>query len=394
MPQPHRGRSPRRLVHRPLAVAAAALAGMLAACGSDGNGAPAAGSAGETSAPEASNALLTIGFGFEDVIDPTTDWEAINARLDEVGAKGVTLAVGRPEWVAFPWEGHEEVWASGVTSGTDLVADAVAAIGTAPDGSARYITLVVDTLAPATIAAEPDLAAVDHDRNTSESFPGAAALEGTIGDNVVALVAAAAERYEPDVIALTELIVESTYSDADFEAFVADTGADPEDGWPDHNGEELGAWRSSVVANLSERATEAAHEFGVELDVDVRTNWDVPGGDRLESGHDYELLLQSADRLTVWNYFPLNDREPSYSAEITAGLADRFSQSELDRITMSVGLWISGSDMGATTDSALAPDAMAEAVRESATNGITSVSVTPHSMMTDAHWEALAALNQ
>lgn len=34
--------------------------------------------------------------------------------------------------------------------------------------------------------------------------------------------------------------------------------------------------------------------------------------------------------------------------------------------TMSVGLWISGSDMGATTDAALAPDAMAEAVRESA----------------------------
>lgn len=336
---------------------------------------------------------LTIGFGFEDLTNPQTDWNLIAERLDEVGADGITLGVGRPEWVGFAWPGHEGVWASRVSEEIDLVAEVLETIGTDASGRQRTVTLVVDVLAPALIAEHPDLAGVDHDRHTSEAFPSATAFVGDWGQQVADLCGAVAERYRPDRIALTELILEHTYSESDHELFAEMTGTDPDADWPSHAGAERGAWRSQIVAGVVADCAAQAHPHGVEVDTDVRANWDDPGADRLESGHDYVELLDAGDRLTVWNYFPLNDREPGYSAEITAGLADRFSADELARITVSVGLWADGDDDAAGDSSAvLAAEAMKQALIASATNGITEVSLTPHSMMTQAHWDALAEL--
>lgn len=343
-------------------------------------------------APSVGEPELTVGVGFEDL--ERADWEALNSRLDDVDARGVTLGVGRPEWVGFPWEGHEEVWASWVEDDEDRVAEAIAALDTDPDGEARDVTLVIDTLVPAWIEEDPDLAGINDHDEPSSSFPSASALSGDVGDAVVDLCGAVAERYQPDRIALTELILEQTYGEDDLELFAAWADREPDDGWPDDEAE-IGRWRASVVTDLVARCVEAAGEHGVDVDMDVRVNWDEPGGDRLDSGHDYAALLEAGAHLTLWNYFPLNDRDPAYSEEITAGLVERFgAETVAERVTMSVGLWTDGDDdaAGARTEEALDPAAMRDGVERSSTNGVTRVSVTPLSMMSGEHWEQLAAL--
>lgn len=342
----------------------------------------------ETSAPH-----LTIGFGFEDL--QATEWEDVAQRLDAVGADGITLAVGRPEWTAFPWPGHEERWAAGVEAGDDVVADVLDQIATAADGREREVTLVIDTLMPQALEQNPELAGVSDDRDTSDAFPNATAAAGAVGEEIVALCGAVAERYQPDRIALTELILEHTYTDSDLEMFAEWAERDVDEGWPDHVDPLLGEWRASIITDLVARCGEAAGEWGTVVDMDVRANWDEPGGDRLESGHAYAALLDSGANLTVWNYFPLNDRSPEYSAEIAAGLAQRFTPEELDRVTLSVGLWTDGDDdsAGAATEGVLAPADLEAALTSSIEGGARRVSVTPHSMMTEAHWDTLPEWN-
>ncbi|MDO5683315.1 MAG: hypothetical protein Q4G46_10860 [Propionibacteriaceae bacterium] len=339
-------------------------------------------------------ARLTVGVGFEDVSDG--DLDSLADRLDAVGAGGVTIAVGRPDWVAFEWPEHPETEATS----SDRVRRAVDVLGQGPKGQQREVTLVIDVLAPRLIEEHPDEAAVGANGKESGLFASPAALrDGVIGSRIVELCGVTAERYRPDRIALTELILDQSFSDADKRVYRQITGR-PD--WPrDHKGRidtehrSLATFRSEVAADLVERCATAAEKHGVRTDVDVRAAWQDPTGNRAESGHDYRLLLTRADHLTVWNYFALNDAEPAVSEDLTAGLRTSLGD-RIGQVTMSVGLWADGDGDAATEDdkenAVLPPAAMAEGVRASLTNGVTTVSVTPASRMTEEHWAALAGL--
>lgn len=344
-----------------------------------------------TPEPPPAETHLAVGVGFEDLDDA----EHLARHLDEVGAAGVTLAVGRPDWVAFDWTAHPDAAASE----EDRVAAALAKLGVDGEGRAREVTLVIDTLAPRMIEADPGAAGVDAKGRRSDLLPGAAAyLSGDIGRRVVELCGTVAERYRPQRVALTELILDATFSDADLVAFRALTGrADwprDDDGDLDPSSPAIAEFKARVAADLTSRCAGATHPHGVAVDVDVRANWDDPSRDRRDSGHDYARLLAAGDHLTVWNYFPLNDRSPAYSREITAGLGRQLGADGVRRVTMSVGLWAGkGGDHAENTgrDGVLAPQAMAAGVEDSLTNGVTRVSVTPASLMSHEHWAALKA---
>lgn len=344
---------------------------------------------------------LTVGVGFENVTGSADELRTLAGRLDEVGASGVTIGIGRPDWVAFPWDAHPDTWAiKGRLD--DRVRVAMDELGTSGSGRQREVTLVIDVLAPRLIEDHPEEAGVSADGERSDLFPGAASYrDGVIGKRIVELCAATAERYRPDRIALTELILDQSFSDADLAAYRDLTGNRD---WPrDNDGDldtddpSLATFRSEIAADLAGRCDAAAAPHGVQTDVDVRAAWDDPTGNRAESGHDYELLLTRVDRLTIWNYYALNGRDPAWSEELTAGLRDSLGRQGVRRITVSVGLWADGDgDVAAYEDEErtmiLTPNAMAEGVRASLTNGVTSVSVTPASRMTDQHWAALKAL--
>ncbi len=342
-------------------------------------------------APGDATPHLTIGVGFEALGDVHT----LEDRLDEVGAAGVSIAVGRPDWVAFAWEEQPDATASR----DDRVAHAIEHLGTRADGTPREVTLVIDALAPRLIADDEDLAGVWPDGEVSDLLPGATAwAQGEVGERIGALCGTLAQRYSPDRIALTELLLDATFSDVDLAAYRAATGARD---WPrtrvgaiDTAHPSLDRFRADAATALTERCAERARPHGAEVDVDVRVNWDAPGSDRLDSGHAYDRLLDAGGRLTLWNYFALNDRAPADSAALAEGLARRFGP-DLEHVTVSVGLWAgSGGDNAAANaiDGVVTPAAMAAGVEASLTHGVRRVSVTPASLMTDEHWAALAAL--
>lgn len=370
---------------------------LLTACGIGGTG-------GDSGDPGALNDVTTraVSLGFEDVVAAEPDWDALREEFDAVDANAVHLAAGRAEWTAFPWPGHEERQSADVTAtGRDYLAEAIDQVGSTPDGEARRLVLTVDALVPELIAADPALAGRSVDGQRSTLFASAAALhDGEVGDALVEMVEHLGATYRPDEITLTELMFDgATFGEDDLELYTEMTG---QEDWPrdaagtiETDAPAIGEWRSRVLADLLARMREATAARGVDLAIDVRASWEDPVHGRAGSGHDLGILEGSVDRFVVWNYFALAGRTPQDATVLTAG----YAAGGIDpaRITLSVGLWADddGGDVAAAdTDHAgvITPQELADGVRWAASNGVTSVSVTPRSLMSPEHWEALGAL--
>lgn len=327
-----------------------------------------------------------VSFGFEDVVVEDPGWDRIARGLERVGANAVTVSAGRVDWPAFPWDAHPEAGPSAVSQdGRDFVAEALDALRGEGD-TAREVTLTIDTLVPGLIEQEPAAAGVGPQGEPSEDFAGVSALaDGVVGDRIVEFARELCERHRPERIALTELMFDDrTFGDRDLESFREFTGHDDwpraEDGSIDEQAEILGQWRSAGVARLLERVREAVDEHGVELEADVRAAWSDPETGRVMSGHDYDLLLEHAHRIAVWNYFALSDRPPEAGARIAESLERRHP----GRYLMSTGLW--------AQDGVVSPEDMASSLAAVAEVGTGAVAVTPASLMEDAHWDALERL--
>lgn len=336
--------------------------------------------------PRPSTSSRGVNFGFESVVDGSTrsaDWGEVVPLLDATHATAVSLVVGRPDWVAFPWAAHPDAESTRVReSGTDYIRAALDAL---PDH--LEVTLTIDALAPRLLEEDRDLAGVTVDGEHSESFASVAALDGgAVGDRIVELARHIAGTYRPDRVSLTELMFDdATFGDADLRHFREHTGRTD---WPRRGGEiDTGAdiiaeWRSAALANLLGRVVEAVSGEGVSVDMDVRAPQDDPTSDRSLSGHDYELLLDTVDRLVVWNYPGLSRAEDAvdFSAEFTRELLGRHP----GRIVISTGLWARNGGELSARELERALDAVTAA-------GATAVSVTPASMLSDAHWDVLVS---
>src|SRR4051812_16700675 len=106
-----------------------------------------------------------ISLGFEDTID-ATGIPGLTANLDLVQATALAITVGRTDWTAFPWAGHEASWAPVVVeTGRDYVAETIAAIG-----AGRRITAVIDVLVERWIERDPSIAGIAVDGTASTEF--------------------------------------------------------------------------------------------------------------------------------------------------------------------------------------------------------------------------------
>ena len=383
-----------------LGLGAVLAVSLLAACtAAGGGGTSSSGTEGDSRLMRPDD--LAVSLGFEDVA-ATTDWDAVRAGLEQVGATSVHLSAGRVEWTAFPWPGHEDAWSAPVADedGRDFLAEALDAVGD------RGVVVTIDALVPRMIAEHPSLAGVTAAGERSELFASASALAtGEVGEALVEMAGYLAETYDVEGVTFTELMFDdATFGDDDAALYREMTG---EADWPrlpdggiDTEAEEIGLWRSQVLADLLGRAREAVAGGDVEVAVDVRADWDDPVHGRAESGHDLAVLAPSLDRIVVWNYPGLAGRTGRESELLTRGLVA--GGIDPATVTMSVGLWASGAEGGVVDDDAdlassqgsdavLSPAQMAEAALWSGTHGVTSVAVTPRSLMTPEHWEALAA---
>ena len=324
--------------------------------------------------------LRLIALGYEELVSPSTDLGELAQRFADVGATGVGITAGRADWTTFRWEGHEERWAAPLRQGErDPFDEAVRVLG-----RDRHVSAVVDVFAPELLASEPDLAAVDeHGSPSDEQVSISGLTRGEHGDRLLEMIAQLSARDDVDSIDLTELHYDQYgFGADDLELYQEYTGS-PD--WPrDADGDvdladaELGQWRSAEIGAFVARAAEVAHGYGKELFVDVRVSWDRLSDNSRDNGQDYEVLLEHADRLVVWNYFGLTGAGPEVTDELTQHLADLGAE----RFIHSVGLWTGDEGQVSASDLAAALE-IAEA------NGIHDAWITPLGMIENDHWDAL-----
>jgi hypothetical protein len=365
----------------------AALAALLAGCGDHVSIPPM-----RPASPPAVEHSVRIDFG--EVVSEHTDWKRIAAQLDAAHVNTVDLDAGRVEFTAFDWSGHEDAAAD---PGTDHIAVAADAVHASGDGEQRQVNLVVDALVPKWIKSDPSIAGVDAEGRRSEYIASASQLyDGPVGDRLVAYVAALGQRYDPNQVSITELMLGGyTFGADDLALFKKMTGASD---WPrarsgaiDTGAPQLGAWRAQVLVDLLTRMRAALDRVRdgtgtkIRLALDVRVNWDDPAAGVPEDGADYKTLLTAADRLVLWAYFGEVNRSPAAIRRLTAELAD--AGVDMRRISVSIGLW--QGDVNAKPQRAIPPAQLARAVRAAETDGVRSVGITPLRLLTPAHWNVL-----
>lgn len=325
-----------------------------------------------------------VSLGFEDVVADPARLDQLAARLTEVRATGISISVGRSDWTAFPWPALRAAESATVRrTRKDYVAAAIDALRTDSTGGRRTVNLTIDALVPRWIEEQPSLAGVDPGGTRSEMFASLASLQsGAVGERLLSMTEYVVQRYHPDSVSFTELhFDDTTFGADDLQSYRKFSGRSD---WPrTGNGTiaeddaTIAAWRSRAVADLVGRARAIAKANGVRLEMDVRVPWGDPAGDRAESGHDYDLLLAASDRLVLWNYFGLQGKPPSYSADLARATQRRAP----GRFVMSIGLWAEGE--------VITPEELSEAVTASAQGGARAVAVTPTRLLTPAHWSAL-----
>ena len=136
-----------------------------------------------------------------------------------------------------------------------------------------------------------------------------------------------------------------------------------------------------MVADLAARMAERARALGAIFAVDVRVNWKDPPAGRPESGHDYTALLDRVDRLTLWCYTALARVQPESVGRLPGALAA--AGLDTDRMIFSIGLW------NAVGDDPVPPGELARGVRAAEASAAAATGVTPHSMLSPAHYDVL-----
>lgn len=331
--------------------------------------------------------IRAINVGVEDLVDAREGHLASLAhRLDQVNANTVSIAVGRLDWVEFPWAGHESDLSSDVLeTGRDYVAEAVQAFRCMPDGEERRIILGIDVLLGRQLSREPWLAGRSQYAEVSNLFASVSAWKsGPLRDRLVNLAHEAAVRYEPDAINITELFFDKySFGADDLADFRATTGLSDwprtADGSVDTHDPAVSGWRTAAIVAVYADLKRTLDPLGVELTADVRAPLTADQLTRPDIGQGYSELLSHVSVLNVWD-FPGVDRR--LSAFRAAELAPMLFAPSPERYSLEVGLWASGG--------VIPEDVLARELEDANSAGIRSVSVTPASLMSDRLWSVVA----
>lgn len=138
----------------------------------------------------------------------------------------------------------------------------------------------------------------------------------------------------------------------------------------------MAQWRSERIAGFVQRARNAAHEYDVELLVDVRSPRD---GGTAVYGQDYGKLYDASDGLVVWYYPGLGPGGDGSGWTMSRTVSYLRSDEGIDeeRVVLSVGLWANGGTLPA--------DRLGAALRQAEAAGFTHRWVTPYSLLGDEH---------
>ncbi|MCA1307251.1 hypothetical protein LC082_10105 [Microbacterium esteraromaticum] len=342
----------------------------------------------ETAPPPASDipAHRAVNFGVEDLVDERPGHlEALAARLDQVGANTVSISVGRLDWIEFPWAGNERNQSSDVIeTGRDYVGEAVNAFRCAADGTRRTVVLGIDTLFGRDIQRGTVPAGQTVGGWASDLFTGLSAWKSDeLSGRLTALAEELAVRYQPDAINITELFFDTTvYGPADLADFQGVSGLSEwprrNDGGVDAHHPAVSAWKTDALVGVLAGLERVLTPHGVDLTADVRGPLDLQTPTRNDIGQGYPEMLAHVARLNIWDFPGVNQRIGVLDADDYASVL--FTPAP-DDYSLEIGLWLGAGAIGA--------DVLRRELSSASDLGIRSVSVTPASLMTDAHWNVL-----
>ncbi len=307
----------------------------------------------------------------------------LEAQMQRSGINLVALGAGRVDWAYFKWPNRPENWSGDVNStGIDFLAE----------DAARFhvwaqVDAVVDVYAPKYIEMHPGAAAISWLGKPSPYLVNTMDLvDGDFGRQLLDMIEAIAANYPVDSISLTELMYYTDgYGDVDKAAYMASTGNND---WPRlNNGSinidhpSIGEWRSREIARFLEKVRAITIKYGKQLYIDAAVTWNAPENMGAEHGTRYDILLEQADRIVIWDYFALNGYPPEYNQPLAQFLLQRVG----DRAIFSIGLW----DKNNTT---ITPAQLEAGILAAQQGGMQDLWITPSLLMTDAHWAVLQRL--
>lgn len=326
-----------------------------------------------------------VAFDIDDVITPTPQWASYGENLAKANANTISISVGRPDLLAFDWAEYPDTSAQLVRdTGNDLVEQAL--IGLEPHFPDGYqLCLNIDTLVPDWISRDSTLAGTTTTGLRSPNRASLSALcEGAVAERLAKLVVLLCQRYEPHRIVLSQLFFDNaTFGPEDLTSYTTTMGAGDwprrNDGSIDEAHASIGQWRSKSLAKLLSRLKAETHRFNdTQLDVEAQVNWEEHAGGVPMIGHNYDTLLEGADRILVSNDFGTRGESPTYSGKMAKTLSNKFPE----RFGICTGLWSSDSE-------AVSPDDLGTSLAAAAKGGAQSVCVAPGKLMTPGHWATL-----
>ncbi|GIW02392.1 MULTISPECIES: hypothetical protein [Roseiflexus] len=146
--------------------------------------------------------VRAVSLDLSDLALPRDRLERLEQRMRDAGVNMVGLSAGRLDWTGFRWSGKEERWSAGVReSGRDLLANA-----TQRFGRWAHVSAIVDVFAPRYLQTRPTQRALDAAGHPIPYQASTHALvNGSFGDELIAMIDYIARHYEVDSITLTEL---------------------------------------------------------------------------------------------------------------------------------------------------------------------------------------------
>jgi len=326
--------------------------------------------------------IRALRVDYADVKASRSEVAELEQKIREAGINLVAIGAGRVDWTYFKWQSHEEAWSSDVQeTGIDFLAE-----DTARFGQWASVNAVIDVFAPRYIAMHPQAAAISWLGRPSPHLVSTMELvEGDFGRQLLAILDYLAAHYPVDSLSITELSYYTEgYGDDDKAAYMRYTGRSD---WPrlpdgrvsiDHPS--IGEWRSYEVSRFIAQAAAIVHRYHKKLYVDVEVSWGSLDLEGTERGQNYGLLLQSADRLVLWNYFGLSGYEPEYTARI----AQSVQEYGPDRIIISIGLW--------AKNGVISPEALRRAMQSGLQSPVPHLWITPSLSLSDEHWQVIQEL--
>lgn len=327
--------------------------------------------------------IRAMRLDYGDYAASRADVDSLEILLRQSGINFVALGAGRVDWAYFKWPDQPDNWSGDVTStGIDFLAEDAARF----HAWAR-VDAVVDVYAPRYIELNPQSATVSWLGQPSPYLVNTMDLvDGEFGQLLLDMIEAIAANYPVDSISLTEMMYYTDgYGDVDKAAYMSYTGKKD---WPRlSNGliniddPTIGEWRSREIARFLSKAHAITTKYDKQLFVDAAVTWEAPSNMGAEHGTRYDILLEEADRVVIWNYFALNGFQPEYSQN----LAEVFLKKTDGRSILSIGLW-------GKNNQTVSPAQLEAAILATQMGGIQDIWITPSLMMTNEHWQVLKRL--